>query len=88
MSTTVIASRVNPIVMLNLMASMMKSVQKNLNESGEVKLIGAYAEMEINVGGKTVMTAAYDATENVWSIHGDARLAPAVTRLIAETRTN
>jgi hypothetical protein len=69
--------------MLNVLASMMKVVEKNLNQSGEVKLIGGYAEMEINVGGKAVLTAVYDTADNVWSIRGDARLAPAVTKLIA-----
>jgi hypothetical protein len=86
MSTVNIASNVDPVVMLSVMAAMIKSARKTFKELGEVKLVAGYSEMEITSGGKVVLAASYNILENEWSIHGDERLKGTVEKLIRDNQ--
>jgi hypothetical protein len=86
MTTVNIASNVDPVVMLTVVAAMMKSARKTFKELGEVKLVAGYSEMEITSGGKVILAASYNILENEWSIHGDERLKSTVEKLIRDNR--
>lgn len=86
MSTVNLASNVDPVVMLGLMAEMIKSARKTFKQFGEVKLVAGYSEMEITAGSKVIMAASYNVLENEWSIHGDERMKGAVISLILKNK--
>jgi hypothetical protein len=80
MTTRILASKIDPVAMLSLMADLMKSARQNLSNSGEVKLAASLMEMEVKVGTVVILTASYDAADDCWNISGDERLQPAVNR--------
>jgi hypothetical protein len=86
MSTINIASNVDPVVVLSVMAAMIKSARKTFKQFGEVKLVAGYSEMEITAGGKVILVAANNILENEWSIHGDERLKNTVVNLILKNK--